>query len=69
MYLSTYSSLSNKRNDGIKVVRGQNLKINKRWGWNKRGVWGFYGQRNNHNSVNFEARQTFKVPKFSKNYS
>ena len=33
----TYSSLSNKRDDGIKVVRGQNLKINKRGGWNKRG--------------------------------
>ena len=32
-----YSSLSNKRDDGIKVVRGQNLKINKRGGWNKRG--------------------------------
>ena len=24
-----YSSLSNKRDDGINVVRGQNLKINK----------------------------------------
>ena len=32
-----YSSLSNICDDGIKVVRGQNLKINKRGGWNKRG--------------------------------
>ena len=32
-----YSSLSNKRDNGIKVVSGQNLKINKRGGRNKRG--------------------------------
>ena len=32
VHSNIYSSLSNKRDDGIKVVRGQNLKIKKRGG-------------------------------------
>ena len=59
--MCNYSSLSNKHEDGIKVVRGRNFEINKRGG-------GISMSKEITVTRSIEARRMFKVPKFSQNY-